>query len=107
MTEMEEPLPVAVVGVGRMGKHHARTYSKLDLTKLVAVVDFDEERAETVADEFGCKAFSSVEQLLEHCPEVKAVTVAVPTQYHAASAYPLMKKGIACLIEKPLAGSVK
>lgn len=100
-------MPVAVVGVGRMGRHHARTYNNLDLTKLVAVVDFDEERAETVADEYGCKAFTSVAQLLEQCPEVKAATVAVPTQYHAESAYPLMKKGIACLVEKPLAGSVK
>lgn len=107
MQEMDQPMPVAVVGVGRMGRHHARTYHNLDLTKLVAVVDFDEERAETVADEYGCKAFTSVEALLEHCPEVRAVTVAVPTQYHAASAYPLMAKGVACLIEKPIAGSVK
>lgn len=100
-------MPVAVVGVGRMGRHHARTYNNLDLTRLVAVVDFDEERAETVADEYGCKAFTSVEALLETCPEVRAVTVAVPTQYHAASAYPLMEKGVACLVEKPIAGSVK
>lgn len=100
-------MPVAVVGVGRMGKHHARTYHNLDLTDLVAVVDFDEERAETVADEYGCKAYTSVEQLIQECPQLKAATVAVPTQYHAASAYPLMKKSIACLIEKPIAGSVK
>lgn len=90
-----------------MGRHHARTFNNLDLTKLVAVVDFNEERAETVADEYGCKAFTSVQQLLENCPEVRAATVAVPTQYHADSAYPLMEKGIACLVEKPIAGSVK
>lgn len=100
-------MPVAVVGVGRMGRHHARTFNNLDLTKLVAVVDFDEERAETVADEYGCKAYTSVAQLLENCPEVRAATVAVPTQYHADSAYPLMEKGVACLVEKPIAGSVK
>lgn len=100
-------MPVAVVGVGRMGRHHARTYNNMDLTRLVAVVDFDEERAETVADEYGCRAFTTVEQLLEQCPEVKAVTVAVPTKYHAASAYPLMERGVACLVEKPIAGSVK
>lgn len=107
MQKMDQAMPVAVVGVGRMGKHHARTYNNLDLTRLVAVVDFDEERAETVADEYGCQAFTSVEQLIEQCPEIQAVTVAVPTQYHAVSAYPLMEKGIACLIEKPIAGSVK
>jgi predicted dehydrogenase len=99
-------MPVAVVGVGRMGKHHARTFKKLGLTRLVAVVDFDEERAETVADEFGCKAFTSVKALVEACPEVRAATVAVPTKHHADSAYPLLERGVACLIEKPIAGSI-
>jgi len=100
-------MPVAVVGVGRMGRHHARTYNNLDLARLVAVVDFDEERAETVADEYGCKAFTSVSDMIKQCPEVQAATVAVPTQYHAPSAYPLIEKGVACLIEKPIAGSVQ
>lgn len=107
MQDLTTPLPVAVIGVGRMGRHHARTFNSLDLSELVAVVDFDEERAQTVADEYGCKAFSSVEALLENCPQVKAVTVAVPTVYHAKTAYPLMEKGVACLIEKPIAGSVQ
>ena len=79
----------------------------MEQTRLVAVVDFDGERAQAVADEYGCRAFSSVEQLLEEHPEVKAVTVAVPTKHHADSAYPLLEHGIACLIEKPIAGSVK
>ncbi len=90
-----------------MGRHHARTYNKMDQTNLVAVVDFDQARAQAVADEYGCKAFTSVEALLTQCPQVKAATVAVPTQYHAAAACPLMEKGVACLIEKPLAGSSK
>jgi len=107
MQETDEVLPVAVVGVGRMGRHHARTYHKMGLTNLVAVVDFDQARAQALADEYGCKAYASVEELLAQCPQVKAVTVAVPTQHHAAAAYPLMEKGIACLIEKPLAGSAK
>lgn len=106
MQETELPLPVAVIGVGRMGKHHARTFNKLDLSRLVAVVDDDEERAETVADEYGCRAFTSVQALLDACPEVRAATVAVPTKFHADSAYPLLEKGVACLIEKPIAGSV-
>lgn len=90
-----------------MGRHHARTYHNLPLSKLVAVVDFDEERAETVADEYGCKAFTSSAEMIEACPEVKAATVAVPTKHHAQSAYPLLEKGVSCLIEKPIAGSVQ
>lgn len=107
MTESQTPMPVAVIGVGRMGRHHARTYHKLGLSQLAAVVDFDEERAETVADEYGCPAFTSVADMLAACPQVKAATVAVPTRYHAESAYPLLEQGVACLIEKPIAGSVK
>ena len=107
MQDTDPPMPVAVVGVGRMGRHHARTYHKLGLTRLVAVVDFDEERAQTVADEYGCRAFTSVQALVDQCPELRAVTVAVPTQYHAQSAYPLLERGIACLIEKPIAASVE
>ena len=73
---------------------------------LVAVVDPDEERAETIADEYGCKAFTSVDALMAACPQVRGATVAVPTVYHAQTANPLLEKGVACLIEKPIAGSV-
>ncbi len=96
---------VAVVGVGRMGRHHARTYKQMPGADLKAVVDFDPERARAVADEYGCQAYGSVQAMLEARPEVSAVTVAVPTQYHRATAEPLLKRGIACMIEKPLAAT--
>lgn len=98
-------IPVAVVGVGRMGKHHARIYRSLPQAQLVAVVDADEDRGATVADEFGCAAVTSVADLLTRFPQVRAATVAVPTVHHLAAAEPLLKNGIACLIEKPLAPS--
>ena len=107
MNDGSARLDVAVVGVGRMGKHHARTYAKLAGARLVAVVDGDLERAETVADEFGCAAYDSIDPLLEKHPSLKAVTVAVPTRYHAAVAEPLLRRGIACLVEKPLAPSLR
>ena len=98
--------PVAVIGVGRMGRHHARTYKQMPGVHLAAVVDMDEERAHTVADEYGCAAYGSVEQMLEKHPQIGAVTVAVPTQYHRATAEPLLNRKIACLIEKPLAPTI-
>ena len=104
MSEIER-IPVAVVGVGRMGKHHARIYRSLPQAQLVAVVDADADRGGSVADEFGCAAVTSVEELIEKFPQVKAVTVAVPTVRHLAAAEPLMRHRIACLIEKPLAPS--
>jgi len=100
------PLDVAVVGVGRMGKHHARVYRQLDQARLVAIVDQNVERAEAVADQFDCDACPTVEELLRRYPSVRAVSVAVPTAFHGAAAKPLLERSIACLIEKPLAPTV-
>lgn len=104
MSETER-IPVAVIGVGRMGKHHARIYKSLPQAQLVAVVDADADRGAMVAAEFGCESVASAQELLKRFPQVKAVTVAVPTVRHLAVAEPLLKSGVACLIEKPLAPS--
>ena len=98
-------MDVAVVGVGRMGKHHARVYAQAPGARLVAVVDADKDRAAAVADEFGCEPLDRVATLLEKYPDVTAVSVAAPTRYHADCAGPLLRRGVACLIEKPLAAT--
>lgn len=93
-----------VVGVGRMGQHHARTYANLPGCELVGVADQNEERRHTVAEKYGCKAMRSVDELLS--AGVDAVSVAVPTIHHMSQAAPLLEAGVACLIEKPLAADV-
>ena len=97
------PLPVAVIGCGRMGRLHARVYSEMPQVRLVGVCDFDAERAQGVARDFNCAAFKSADQIPS---EVKAVTIAVPTASHADVAIGCLDRGIACLIEKPLAKDV-
>ncbi|MCC7193020.1 MAG: Gfo/Idh/MocA family oxidoreductase [Phycisphaeraceae bacterium] len=106
MAENRTMIEVAVVGVGRMGKHHARTYKKLSGAKLVGVVDADEDRAATIADEYGCAAYTCADELLARHPNLAAVSVAVPTKYHTPAATPFLHRGIACLVEKPLAADV-
>jgi predicted dehydrogenase len=86
-----------------MGRLHARVYSEMPQVKLVGVQDANPETAAAVAEEFNCRAFESVEQIL---PLVKAVTIAVPTAFHAEVAIPCLNAGMACLIEKPLAKDV-
>lgn len=93
-------LPVAVVGCGRMGRLHARVYSQMPQTHLVGVYDANHETAEAVAEEYKTKAFHNLKDLL---PMVAAATIAVPTKYHAELAEPFLHRGVACLIEKPLA----
>jgi predicted dehydrogenase len=94
-----------VVGVGRMGRHHARVYSQLADTRLVGVVDANPERSETIAEQYGCRALFDVESLLREGVDI--VSIAVPTSMHLATALPLLERGVACLIEKPLAGDVE
>ncbi len=97
---MKNPLKVAVIGVGHMGRNHARIYSELDGCELVAVVDKDLDRAREIASQFGGQA---VTRFADITTPVVAATVAVPTVYHAEVAIPLLDRGIAVLVEKPLA----
>ena len=90
-----------VIGVGRMGTHHARVFSALDGAKLIGVVDNSEERRNDVVESWGGKGCETVEELIDL--GVEAVTIATPTKYHLEVAKPLLERGIACLIEKPLA----
>jgi predicted dehydrogenase len=97
---MKNPLKVAVVGVGHMGRNHARIYGELDGCELVGVVDKDLDRARQVAGQHGGQAVSRFADLTS---SVDAASVAVPTVYHAEVAIPLLERGIAVLVEKPLA----
>src|SRR5260370_2649352 len=86
----DNPISVAVVGVGVFGRNHARVYKELEQqgepVRLVGVVDPDIARADAVAREFGCKAFGSVAQLVTTHSEVQAASVAAPTVQHLAVA---------------------
>lgn len=95
------PLRCGVVGVGRMGRHHARVYAEMEGVELVGVVDTNPLHAREYAQRFGCKAFATEAELIAE--GVDAVSIAVPTTFHLSSAEPFLRAGVACLIEKPLA----
>src|SRR4051812_44707243 len=86
-----------------MGRLHARVYSQMPHVKLMGVYDADHEKAQQTADEFGTRCFKNLKELL---PMVAGCSVAVPTQYHADLAEPVLRRGVAVLIEKPLAKDV-
>jgi predicted dehydrogenase len=100
---MPEPLRTAVVGIGHLGRHHARLLAALDGASLVAVVDTVRERAEEAASATGARALTDYRELLG---AVDAVVVAVPTEIHRAIALPFLERGIATLVEKPLSRSI-
>jgi len=86
-----------------MGQLHARVYSQMPQVKLIGVYDADRDVAVAASEKHGGEVFDSVEAMAER---VKAVTIAVPTAFHAAVAEPLLRRRVACLIEKPLAKDV-
>ena len=97
------PTRVAVVGVGHLGRHHARVLSELPDATLVGVVDADLSRAAEVANAVGAPVVAHVADLIG---QVDAVSVAVPTEAHAEVALPLLGAGIHVLVEKPMTRSI-
>ena len=88
-----------VVGVGSMGRNHARVLSAMEDVELVGVVDSAEGSAAAVAKATGTVAFTDLESL----PEVDFAVVAVPTVAHMPVAETLIQRGVSVLVEKPLA----
>lgn len=97
------PVRVAVVGVGHLGRHHARVLSELPEATLVGVVDADAARARAIASSSGCEVFPDVTALIG---KVDAVSIASPTEVHASLALPLLAAGIDVLVEKPMTRSL-
>ena len=95
---------IAVVGVGHLGRHHARILSTMEGARLTAVVDTDPQRAEEVAAASSTRASTDHRELFG---EVDAVVVAVPTEQHREVAVPFLERGIPVLVEKPMSRSLE
>jgi predicted dehydrogenase len=94
----------AVVGVGHLGRHHARLLSSMDGVSLAGVVDSNRERAAQIAAEHGTTAYGDVNEIPGG---VDIAVIAVPTEVHAAIARPLLDAGVHLLIEKPITQTVE
>jgi predicted dehydrogenase len=102
--EGQTKIRTAVVGAGKMGTIHAKVYSQLPQSQLVAIVDIIGEKAQRLAEEFNCQAATSYADIIE---AVDAVTIATPTVTHLELAKIFIEKNIAVLIEKPLAANAR
>ena len=95
----------AVIGLGSMGRHHARNYFEIENANLVAVADIDESRKKIVKD-YGCKFYKDYKEMLKK-EKIDVVSIAVPTYLHKEVAIDCIEKGINVLLEKPIADTVK
>jgi predicted dehydrogenase len=97
-----DKLRVAVLGVGSLGKEHARIYAGLAATgrvRFAGVHDVSGETARKVADKHGVRAFSSVS---EAAGASDALSIATPTVTHFELARELLQQGKHLLVEKPM-----
>lgn len=95
-------LRLGVVGVGYLGRFHARIYNDMPGVELVGVVDIDRSTVQSVAGQLGCAAYTDHADLLD---KVEAVSIVVPTALHLQVARPFLERGIHMLMEKPIAPS--
>ena len=97
-----EPLRMGVIGAGFMGANHAKVWSQLPNTRLVAIADPDEGAARPLAEGLGAGYHREAAALLAR-PDVDAVSVATPDRDHVEPATAAARAGKHVLLEKPMA----
>jgi predicted dehydrogenase len=90
---------MAVIGVGHLGRHHARILASLPDVQLTGVVDINGRRAQEIASQYGATAYTDLRAVIGL---VDAVTIAAPTEAHAAIAAACLEQRVHVLVEKPM-----
>jgi len=99
-------LNAAVIGVGSMGKNHARVYSEIDGVNLVAVSDSRKDVCDSVAGQFNARAYTDYGEMLEK-EKLDIVNVVVPTMMHEQVALDVIGAGVNVFVEKPISYNIE
>lgn len=100
---MTARIPLGVVGVGALGRHHARHLATLEGVELVGLYDHNPKTLARVAEEVGVPAFAEIDALLGR---VRGVSIAVPTSVHGELGVRALERGVSVLMEKPIAATL-
>jgi predicted dehydrogenase len=95
---------VAVAGAGAFGKNHLRIIHQSEHAELAGVFDLNPEHAARVAEPYGCRVFTSLEEL---AASADAAVIATPTSAHAETGCRLLAAGLDVMVEKPIAHTVE
>ena len=99
-----EPVRVGVIGIGSMGKNHARVCAELPQIELVGIVDVDEARVRPLAERYHTTYYRDYRELYD---KVEAVVIVSPTPLHYQIALDFLERGIHVLVEKPITVDVE
>ncbi len=97
---------IAVIGVGNIGKHHARNYYELPTSNLVAISDLNETIGKELAKKYSCKFYKDYKEMLKK-EDIDAISIAVPTSLHKQVALDVLNANKHILLEKPIADTIK
>ena len=101
-----DKLRIGVIGLGFIGKLHARVWAENPQAQLVAVADIYEPAAKAVGDEYGCAVYTDYNEMLKR-DDLDAVDICVPEDFHVAPAVAAAEAKKNFIIEKPIAKTVK
>ncbi len=96
-------IKTAVIGVGSLGRHHARNHAELaneGKIEFIGVCDLNKDLAQEIAEANNCNYFNDWHELLD---KVSAVSIVTPTETHCEIACAFLEKGVDVLVEKPIA----
>jgi predicted dehydrogenase len=103
---MTAALRAAVIGLGAMGRHHARVLSELPDVELVAVADVSQDQVDLISQAHNVPGFTDIDAMLED-QQLDMVSIVVPTSLHHEVSIKAMRLGINVLCEKPIASTVE
>jgi predicted dehydrogenase len=95
---------VALAGAGAFGKNHLRVIHQSEHAELAGVFDLNPEHATRAAEPYGCRVFTSLEEL---AASADAAVIATPTIAHAETGCRLLAAGLDVMVEKPIAHTVE
>jgi predicted dehydrogenase len=98
------PLRVAVIGAGHLGRIHTRLATQRQDIEFLGVVEPIAATRERVCAEFNVPGFADVSEIIDR---LDAALVVTPTKHHRTVALPLLERSIPCFIEKPITLSVE
>lgn len=96
-------IKVGIIGVGNMGKNHARVYS--EIADLVAISDINEEVGKKIADKYNVVFYQNYRKMIKD-KRIEAISVVVPTLSHRTVVIDCLRKNIPTLVEKPIASNL-
>ena len=93
-----------VIGVGHLGKFHAKKYSILENCELVALADPKPDNALELSKELKCDYVKDYKEILK---KVDVVSIVAPTSLHYEITSQVLKSGVSVLLEKPITDSIE